>query len=288
MTATVLIALVVVHPVRSGLAEGAKPAATEILGWTTNDAFAIIRDGNRRSDEGATAGIGFGITVNREPFAVNADLAYYMFTQRNGPLRTEWLILRTALVESMPGGEYFDRVRFSTGVGLQINGDLGGADVQNLLHRITPTQNDLTFDTGLQSTYTNGFRLSPELNVEVQAERRFGLVQVGLGADAVVPVGPTGLVWIGGTLRTRIGHPRGLYAQPALQLRLQQALGDVFDFLGAPVDGGVAIPSLAVGWSELRWAAALRWERNHLGTSRGFGGDRDGESVEMRFSFGWD
>jgi hypothetical protein len=72
-----------------------------------------------------------------------------------------------------------------------------------------------------------------------------------------------------------------------LRLALQWRLGGALGFNGAPIDGGVVIPSLAVGWAGNTWQLQGGWERNHLGTERGLGTTRENESVTVSVARRW-
>lgn len=278
----VYITISLANPLRAELApEHSGDQHDSLRGWLGNDAFALLRDGNRRSDDGATASLGINYAHRRDKRRFDATLGYFMFTERLGSLRTEWMRLNVSWAGFSRAPSWKDTSFFRVGVGVQMTGDLGGAKIQDRLHRLTPTTNDLTFATGLQSTATARFRLAPELSFGLGVQRRFAWLLLVLGFEGTLPVGHTGLVWVGSTLRSRFGKPRGFFVEPAIRVRLQRGLGGVFDFSGAPIDGPVAISALGLGWAEARWLVALRWERNPFGIARGFGETFNDESVEV-------
>ncbi|MEM6533019.1 MAG: hypothetical protein AAF654_10360 [Myxococcota bacterium] len=257
--------------------------AQEFELWVANDGFAAVRDGVRRSDEGATAGV--GAFYRRDTH--RGSIAYHIFTERLGSLRTEWLTLEYAQSTEWYGRFGFDRIVGYGGVGVQITGDLGGAELQNALHRATPPDRDLTFDTGLQATYSAPTRAALSLSAELTGTRRVGWIEWQVVLSGMVPAGSTGLARVAAAGSARVGEELGFFGALGVELADQRGVGEAFEFNGAPVDGGVGTPRLLLGYRAGSWAAFVRWERNHLGASTGFGDSLFTEALALHFSKRW-
>jgi hypothetical protein len=215
------------------------------------------------------------------------DVAYYLFTEPGGDLRSDWFCLDLLWGHTGEPAGWFDRWVGEAGIGLQATGDLGGAWLQNRLHWMTISNSDLTFATGLQSTYTEELRATGVLSARGRAERRGGWLLFAIEGDLALPAGHTGLGWAGAGFQTRLGPARSWYVDLSLRLAVQWRLGGALDFNGAPTDGGVVIPSFAVGWTGHTWQLEGGWERNHLGTERGLGTTRENESVMVSVVRRW-
>jgi hypothetical protein len=278
----------IIAVVSAGDAQAERPWSRELRFWIANDGWADIRDGERRSDEGATASLGtrWVERLDSERHA-RFDVAYYLFTEPGGDLRSDWFRLDLLWGHRGEPAGWFDLWVGEAGIGLQMTGDLGGASLQNDLHRLTASDIDLTFATGLQSTYTGELRATGVLNARGRAERRDGWLLFAIEGDLALPAGNTGLGWAGADFRARVGPARSWYIDLGLRLALQWRLGGALGFNGAPIDGGVVIPSLAVGWAGNTWQLQGGWERNHLGTERGLGTTRENESVTVSVARRW-
>ncbi|MEO1172154.1 MAG: hypothetical protein AAFX94_08890, partial [Myxococcota bacterium] len=145
--------------------------------WVANDGFAVVRDGVRRSDEGATGSFG----VEYETGKHRGELGYHVFTERLGTLRTEWLIAEYAQSTEWFSRYGFDRIVGYGGIGIQVTGDLGGAELQNALHQATPTERDLTFETGLQASYSAPRAAALSLSGRLQGVKRVAAPPAGNG-----------------------------------------------------------------------------------------------------------
>jgi len=267
------------------LDEEDQSSVLQVLIWSANDFLAGLRDGIRRDDEGATASVGLdvawlGSRTQGDQHRWCLASTYDIFTERDGRLRTEVLELTLgyALHHDVSERAFVDQLRFAAQLGVQFTGNLGGADLQNTLHSATSTPEDLTFATGLQSTYTAPFLAAAVLALQGGLTKRWGPIAYDSGITLKIPVGPTGVGGIFSTFVFKAGPPRGFSVSLALTAGWQWRADRVFSFEGAPVDGGVVIPSVGFQWVGVRWALRLQWIRNHLGTGRGVGGTRNGEA----------
>lgn len=266
-----------------GLPPTASESQTELELWTANDGFAGVRDWRARQDEGATASLGFAYATEGHRVAVG----YYLFTEPLGPLRTDWLRIAYTQTVEWPGRLGFDRIEGVGGFGLQLTGDLGGAQLQDFWHRVTPTERDLTFRTGLQREYSANNGLAFCGIAALRGRKRMGWLEWTAQLSADLPVGNTGLLRLAASGSLLVGQEYGLFGALGLELAEQQGLGEAFDFAGAPVDGWVGIPRVVVGFRRSHWGILARWENNHLGTSQGLGGSIFTESIIFRLRRRW-
>lgn len=257
--------------------------------FTGNDNAATLLDGRYRSDDGATANLGATLLAtkadaNGHGAQIAADVGLEMFTERDGMRRTDLVdALVTYAQRSEVGSVWLDDKTLSFTVGLESTGDFGGAGLQDGWHRLgegTPLEGRLLGE-GLQDTYTEGKKTSVLLGARASGTKDFGLVDLDLGIEGRVPVGPTGLGWVSSDVGLRIGEDQGLFGQAGIGARYQWTNGEAMDFAGAPIDGAVVTPKVKVGWQGEGWSVGLEWSRNQFGTSPGMGGMDDD-----RVSFG--
>lgn len=240
---------------------------------TGNDNATTLFDGRQRSDDGPTASLGAGMVFSLPDQEVKLDVDYQMLTERQGMQRTDLVtgLLSHSLFKDSGGLT----LNYGYDLGIQATGDFGGAEVQDGWH----TLNSDNFMTGrklggyLQNEYKTEKQAALLLGVHAGVVKDLGLVDLYADAEARVPVGPTGLGWVGATAGMEIsGDNGGLYAQADLEARHQWTNGDAMSFSGAPVDNeAVLIPHIGVGWQGDGWRVGVDWRRNDLGSQPGMG-----------------
>lgn len=252
---------------------------------TGNDNMASF-DGRYRSDDGATAGLGAGVVLRRgnEAYAVDAD--YQLYTQRGGMLRTDLVTgLLSYTRESEQGGL---QLHYGYDLGVQATGDLGGAEVQDGWHGLNEgnIMAGRRLGQGLQDTYATDPQASALVGVHAGVLKDLGLLQLKAGADVRVPIGPTGLGWVGADAGLGLGKDKGFQVDADLTLRGQWTQGDALKFDGAPLDDAtVLIPHVGVGWQGSGWRVGIDWYRNYQGTMPGVG-NLDSDNVLVTFTLG--
>ncbi|MEK7705392.1 MAG: hypothetical protein AAB426_10570, partial [Myxococcota bacterium] len=136
----------------------------------------------------------------------------------------------------------------------------------------------------LQDIYTDTERYAAILGASASGSKRVGLLDLRLGAESTVPLGPTGVGWAGVWGEIRAGEETGPYLSTGYDAGVQWTQGQAFNFVGAPTDGVIYRPRVAIGWQGKSWNAGLEWQRNRWGTMAG-AGNLDGESVIFTIAF---
>ncbi len=240
---------------------------------TGNDNASTLFDGQYRSDDGPTASLGAGMVFSLPDQEVKLDVDYQMLTERNGMTRTDLVtgLISHSLFKDAGGLT----LNYGYDLGIQATGDFGGANVQDAWHGLNSDNfmRGRRLTTTLQNEYKTEQQAALLVGVHAGAVKDLGLVDLYADAEARVPVGPTGLGWVGATAGLEIsGDNGGLYAQADVKARYQWTNGDAMNFAGAPVDNdAVLIPHIGVGWQGDGYRIGVDWRRNDLGTQPGMG-----------------
>ncbi len=259
--------------------------------WAHNDNLAMARDGIYRSDDGATASFGVrsGWARGEPGDGERWDLSFghNMFTERGGMSRSDVAELTVEHLRTRPSDRlFFDTVTTGWLVGLQGVGDFGGATVQDGFHAAMSgtALAGRRLGAGLQDEYTSDRQIAALLGARIAGTKRVGPFELEAGSELRLPIGGAGVGHLQPEIAARLANERGPQASVGLAAAYQWTVGDALAFDGAPREGFVLAPRVAVGWDFGRWNLGIEWQGNRWGTQEGFG-DRNGESVAFMVSF---
>ncbi|MCK6551374.1 hypothetical protein L6R52_36400, partial [Myxococcota bacterium] len=257
--------------------------------WTANDNAAIMLDGKFRSDDGHTAALGVDVIAEKGATRNALSLGGHMLTEAGGMRRTDLVELLATHARSLPSGTVvFDVITPRVTLGVQGTGNFGGAGLQDGWHRLgegTPLEGR-HLGEGLQDRYTGDEKYALVLGGGVEVKRELGLLELAADASAKVPIGATGLGWVGTSTTARLGASRGPFAEGSFGARYQWTNGSDLAFSGAPVSGELVYqPRVTLGWQERGWSLTLDWTRNAMGTQPGLG-DRDADAIWIGITIG--
>ena len=266
--------------------------------YLNNDNGVTLLDQQYRSDDGPTSAMGFSIDRTDGNLETHLTFDHSMYTERGwgvGAKRTDLVEMQFAVGQTntlKPGG-LFNRQRTGYSVGIALNGDYGGAQIQNAWHRAmigTPLTGRLLdgsqYGVPLQNEYTgSGAALTLGYDFEGQREL-FADVNAYAGSRGVAALGNAGVSSISLFTGLRAGRERGLFAAYEFEIGVQSVNGHTMDFDGAPVNGFVAHHKASLGYRFESLSIGLDFVSNDGGTQQGFG-DIDGQTLGINVGFNW-
>ncbi len=262
-----------------------------------NDNATTILDGKYRSDDGPTSAMSFRYDLVDGDSEAHFLLDHRMLTERGwgiGTKRTDLVELSlTAGQTKDTGGSIFDHVRNQYTAGVMLNGDYGGANLQDSWHRamegtsLTGRYLDGSqWGVPLQNEYTGG-GASLLLGYDFEGQRDLGgSAQFFMGSRGRLAAGNAGVNKLSAFTGVRVGKEDGLFLSYELQVGLQSTNGNTMNFDGAPIDGFVGQHSVSAGLALGGFQFGVDFKSNSSGTQKGFG-DIHGQTLGFRLGYSW-